>query len=97
MKNEVLGSTVRWIQNDWNSNRKRFMFELTAWVLSVGCSITMAATVPDPPLFQMYIFWISGCAIYAACAWSRQSFGMFANYLFLCGIDMVGLTRMVIA
>jgi hypothetical protein len=54
----------------------------------------MAGTVPNPPLMALYPAWITGCAIYAGCAWSRRSFGMLANYLLLVSIDSVGLIRM---
>ena len=41
--------TLEWIKDDWNSNRYRFIVELLAWAISIGCSITMALTVPSPP------------------------------------------------
>jgi len=94
--NDVLYNTVTWIKNDWNSNPIRFAVELLAWGLSIGCSITMAVTVPNPPLIVLYPIWISGCAMYAWAAWTRRSFGMLANYLLLTTIDAVGLIRMMI-
>jgi hypothetical protein len=54
----------------------------------------MAGTVPNLPLMVLYPAWITGCAIYAGCAYSRRSFGMLANYLLLVSIDSVGLIRM---
>jgi len=94
--NDLLYNTVTWIKNDWNSNPIRFAVELLAWGLSIGCSITMAVTVPNPPLIVLYPIWISGCAMYAWAAWTRRSFGMLANYLLLTTIDAVGLIRMMI-
>jgi hypothetical protein len=88
--------TITWIQNDYRSNRFRFIIELLAWAISIGCSITMAATVPTPPLLYMYPLWISGCAMYAWASYTRKSFGMLANYLLLTTIDTVGLIRMVV-
>jgi hypothetical protein len=85
-----------WIQNDYRTNRFRFAVELLAWTISIGCSITMAATVPTPPLLYMYPVWILGCAMYAWAAWTRKSFGMLANYLLLVTIDSVGLARMLL-
>ena len=85
-----------WIQNDYRTNRFRFAVELLAWAISIGCSITMAATVPTPPLLYMYPIWILGCAMYAWAAWTRKSFGMLANYLLLVTIDSVGLARMLL-
>ena len=85
-----------WVKQDFKSNRIRFCFELLAWIISFVCSISMALTVPNPPLIILYPIWILGCAIYAACAYSRKSFGMLANYLLLVTIDSIGLIRMVI-
>ena len=88
--------TWLWIKDDWHSDRLRFCLELIAWGISIGCSITMALTVPNPPLMVLYPIWILGCSIYAWAAWTRRSFGMIANYLLLVTIDSVGLARMLI-
>jgi hypothetical protein len=93
--NDVLVSTFGWIKEDYKSHRVRFSLEVLAWAISIGCSITMAATVPNPPLLAMYPAWITGCAIYAWCAYSRRSFGMLANYILLTTIDTIGLIRML--
>lgn len=92
---EIFRPTIEWIQNDFKSHRLRFALELVAWAISIGCSITMAATVPDPPLLTLYPVWITGCAIYAWAAWTRRSFGMLANYILLTTIDTIGLIRML--
>lgn len=92
----ILTGIFDWIQNDYRTNRFRFAVELLAWAISIGCSITMAATVPTPPLLYMYPVWILGCAMYAWAAWTRKSFGMLANYLLLVTIDSVGLARMLL-
>ena len=92
----ILGDVFKWIQDDYHTNRIRFAVELLAWAISVGCSITMAATVPTPPLLYMYPVWISGCAMYAWAAYTRKSFGMLANYMLLVTIDSVGLARMLL-
>ena len=88
--------TFQWIKDDFKSNRIRFCIELLAWAISIGCSITMAATVPTPPLLALYPVWMVGCALYAWAAWTRKSFGMLANYILLTTIDTVGLVRMII-
>ena len=93
--NELLRPTFEWIQNDFKSSPFRFFVELLAWAISIGCSITMAATVPTPPLLTLYPIWICGCAMYAWAAYTRKSFGMLANYLLLTTIDTIGLVRMV--
>ena len=92
---ELFAPTIQWIKDDFKSHRVRFIIELLAWAISVGCSLTMAITVPNPPLLAMYPIWITGCALYAWAAWTRRSFGMLANYLLLTSIDTVGLLRML--
>ena len=81
-------NTFGWIKDDWESSRVRFCVELLAWAIS------MALTVPNPPLLYLYPVWISGCAMYAWAAYTRKSFGMLANYLLLTTIDTIGLIRM---
>ena len=93
--NNILSDIFKWIQDDYKSHPLRFCFEVIAWAISIGCSLTMALTVPNPPLLAMYPVWITGCAIYAGCAYSRGSFGMLANYVLLTTIDTVGLVRML--
>jgi len=95
--NELLKPTFDWIRDDFKSNRVRFIVELLAWAVSIGCSITMAVTVPNPPLLALYPIWITGCAMYAWAAWTRKSFGMLANYILLTTIDSIGLARMIIS
>jgi hypothetical protein len=93
--NDLLTETFKWIKDDWYSGRFRFVIELLAWAISIGCSITMALTVPTPPLLILYPIWIAGCAMYAWAAWTRKSFGMLANYILLTTIDTIGLMRML--
>jgi hypothetical protein len=92
---ELLRPTFDWIKDDYTSNRFRFLIEFIAWGISIGCSITMALTVPNPPLLTLYPIWIIGCGLYAWAAWTRKSFGMLANYMLLVTIDSVGLIRML--
>jgi hypothetical protein len=93
--NNILFSIFGWIKDDFRSHPIRFALELLAWAISIGCSITMAVTVPSPPLIVLYPIWISGCSIYAWAAWTRRSFGMLANYILLVSIDSIGLARML--
>lgn len=95
MTNDFIKPTLDWIKDDWNSNKFRFVIELFAWAISIGCSLTMAITVPNPPLLFLYPVWITGCSMYAWAAYTRRSFGMLANYMLLVGIDAVGLGRML--
>jgi hypothetical protein len=94
--NNLLKPTFDWIKDDFNSHPFRFIVELIAWGISIGCSITMAATVPNPPLLTLYPIWILGCGLYAWAAFTRKSFGMLANYILLTTIDTIGLIRMVV-
>jgi len=96
MIDNILKPTFDWIRDDYSSNRFRFCIELLAWAISIGCSITMAVTVPSPPLPVLYPIWITGCSLYAWAAYTRKSFGMLANYILLVSIDSVGLLRMLI-
>jgi hypothetical protein len=93
--NDLLRATFGWIKDDYSSHRFRFFVELLAWAISIGCSLTMAITVPNPPLIFMYPVWITGCALYAWAAYTRRSFGMLANYILLTTIDSIGLIRML--
>jgi hypothetical protein len=95
MIDTIFKPTLDWIRDDYSSNRFRFGIELLAWAISIGCSITMAVTVPTPPLPILYPIWITGCSLYAWASWTRRSFGMLANYLLLVSIDSVGLIRMM--
>lgn len=93
--NDIFYGIFSWIKDDYKTNPFRFCVEVLAWAISIGCSITMAITVPNPPLLMLYPVWIAGCALYAWAAFTRQSFGMLANYLLLTTIDSVGLIRML--
>ena len=93
--NDILFGIFSWIKDDWRSHPFRFCIELLAWAISIGCSITMALTVPHPPLLALYPVWITGCAMYAWAAYTRKSFGMLANYILLTTIDTIGLLRML--
>ena len=92
---DLFRPTIEWIKDDYRSNSFRFVIELLAWAISIGCSITMAVTVPSPPLLALYPVWTSGCALYAWASYTRKSFGMLANYMLLVTIDFIGLFRMI--
>jgi hypothetical protein len=92
---DIFAPTLQWIKDDFKSHPVRFAIELLAWAISIGCSITMAVTVPNPPLLALYPIWIAGCAMYAWASWTRKSFGMLANYILLTSIDTIGLVRML--
>jgi hypothetical protein len=91
----VFSGTIEWIKDDWKSHPFRFVVEVVAWAISIGCSLVMALTVPTPPLLILYPVWILGCALYGWAAYTRKSFGMLANYILLTTIDTVGLINMI--
>jgi hypothetical protein len=93
--NDIFYGIFNWIKDDYRTHPFRFVVELLAWGLSIGCSIAMALTVPNPPLLALYPIWIFGCGLYAWASFTRKSFGMLANYLLLVTIDSVGLIRMM--
>jgi hypothetical protein len=93
--NDIFYGIFNWIKDDYRTNPFRFIIELLAWGISIGCSIAMALTVPNPPLLALYPLWIIGCGLYAWASFTRKSFGMLANYLLLVTIDSVGLIRML--
>ena len=84
-----------WAKNDFKEWPLRFVLEITAWMLSIGCSATMAVTVPNPPFLILYPLFILQCAIFCWAAWTRRSTGMVANYLLLVTIDSVALIRLI--
>ncbi len=92
----VVVDIYKWAEKDYKEWPFRFVIEILAWAISIGCSITMAFTVPTPPLLILYPIWILGCAMYGWASWTRGSFGMLANYLLLVTIDTIGLVNMLI-
>jgi hypothetical protein len=96
MIDTIFKPTLEWIKDDYRTHPFRFGIELLAWAISIGCSITMALTVPNPPLLVLYPIWITGCAMYAWASYTRKSFGMLANYILLVSIDTTGLIRMIV-
>lgn len=92
----LLQGIINWIKEDWRSNPVRCVLEILAWFLSIGCSVTMMLTVPNPPFLILYPLFITQCAIFGWAAWTRRSSGMLANYLLLVTIDSIALARMII-
>jgi len=44
--NDILPNIFGWIRDDYKTYPVRFVVEIVAWAVSIGCSITMAITVP---------------------------------------------------
>jgi hypothetical protein len=88
-------NVYNWARQDFRVWPTRFALEITAWFLSIGCAVTMALTLPNPPFLILYPLFIVQCTIFAWAAWTRRSTGMLANYLLLVSIDTVGLIRLM--
>jgi hypothetical protein len=87
------GNLWTYIKNDWKSNKIRFCAEVFAWACSVVSAIMFAATVPNIPVVPLYTIFIAGCASSAWACYTRRSFGLMANSVFLVVIDGTGLIR----
>jgi hypothetical protein len=88
-------NVYNWARQDFQVWPTRFVLEITAWFFSIGCAVTMALTLPNPPFLILYPLFIVQCTIFAWAAWTRRSTGMLANYLLLVSIDTVGLARLL--
>jgi len=86
----------QYIKQDWNSNRTRFLAEVFAWTCSVVSALIFAFTAPNIPIVPLYMIFISGCCASGWACWTRRSFGLMANSVFLVTIDSIGLIRMLI-
>lgn len=92
---DFIRGVYQWAKHDFNEWPTRFILEITAWFLSIACSVTMALTVPNPPFLILYPLFIFQCAIFCWAAWTRRSTGMVANYLLLVTIDSIALLRLI--
>lgn len=90
----LISSVADYIREDWAENKIRTVLEITAWITSIACSIVMAFTLPNPPFLILYPLFISHCAVFAYCAYTRDSTGMLANYIMLSTIDTFALVRL---
>ena len=87
------GNLWNYVKQDWKSNRVRFCAEVFAWACSVVSAVIFAATVPNIPVVPLYSIFIAGCCASAWACWTRRSFGLMANSVFLVTIDSIGLIR----
>jgi hypothetical protein len=83
-----------WAKADYKVNPVRFCLEMLAWAASIGCSITMALTIPHPPFMILYPMFIAQCTVFGWAAYTRRSFGMVGNYALLVSIDSIALIRL---
>ena len=91
----LLKNIWQYIQNDWNSYPLRFCAEFFAWACSVISAVIFAVTVPNIPVIPLYAIFISGCVASGWACYTRRSFGLMANSVFLVTIDSIGLARMI--
>lgn len=92
----IFTPTLNYIRVDYRNNPLRFSLELVAWFMSIGCTILMGMTLPNPPFLFLYPAFIVQCVIFAWAAWTRGSTGMMMNYILISSIDLVAITRMVL-
>jgi len=88
-----LQNFINYVRNDWNSYPLRFCAEVFAWICSLVSAIMFALTVPNIPVVPLYIIFISGCCASGWACYTRRSFGLMANSIFLVTIDGIGLIR----
>ena len=89
----AVANVRQYIKHDWKSNRVRFCAEVFAWACSVVSAVIFAATVPNIPVVPLYTIFIAGCVSSAWACYTRRSFGLMANSVFLVVIDGIGLIR----
>jgi hypothetical protein len=92
---EFFQKTYDWAKADYREWPLRFILEITAWFMSICCTIWMGATLPNPPFLILYPLFIIQCTIFGWAAWTRRSTGMVANYLLIVTIDIVALIRLI--
>jgi hypothetical protein len=92
---EIFEPTITWIREDYGQNPLRFILELTAWFMSIGCTMVMGLTLPTPPFIVLYPLFMIQCTVFGWAAWTRGSTGMVANYLLIVTIDLIAYIRMI--
>jgi hypothetical protein len=88
-------NVYNWAKGDYKEWPTRFVLEITAWFMSLSCSLVLAAGVTDPLFFYLYPVFIMQCVIFGWAAWTRRSTGMLANYMLLAIIDLIGYIRLI--
>jgi len=91
----TISNIYNWAKGDYKEWPARFVLEITAWLMSLGCSIVLATSATDPLFYWLYPIFITQCAIFGWASWTRKSTGMVANYILLVTIDLVGYIRLL--
>lgn len=92
----MLTPIAEFIKADWREHPVRCVLEITAWIMSIFCSLTMMLTVPDVPFLLVYPLFITQCGIFAWACRTRGSTGLLANYLLMMTIDSIALIKLLI-
>ena len=91
----MISNIIEYIKRDWHSDSVRFCAEAFAWLCSVISAIMFAVSAPNIPIIPLYCIFISGCCASAWSCYTRGSFGLMLNAIFLITIDSIGLIRMI--
>lgn len=92
---KIILDIYTWAKADYNEWPLRFILEIIAWATSIGCSITMAVTLPHPPFLILYPLFMMQCMVFGWSAFTRRSFGMVGNYGLLVSIDCAAYANLV--
>lgn len=95
--NDIFFNIIAWAKEDFKIWPLRFVLEIVAWFMSLGCSITLATGATDPLFYYLYPVFITQCLIFGWAAWTRKSTGMVANYVLLATIDGIGFIRLLLS
>jgi hypothetical protein len=92
---QFIKGIYNWAKQDFTEWPARFILEITAWGMSLTCSLVLAAAATDPLFIWLYPIFITQCIIFGWASWTRKSTGMVANYLLLVTIDSIGYIRLI--
>lgn len=92
---KTISDIYNWAKRDFHEWPARFTLEITAWMLSLTCSLILAAKASDPLFYYLYPVFITQCIIFGWASWTRKSTGMVANYVLLVTIDCIGYIRLI--
>lgn len=90
-----ISGIYNWAKRDFHEWPTRFILEITAWFMSLSCSLVLATSATDPLFYWLYPIFIVQCVIFGWASWTRKSTGMVANYALLVTIDLIGYIRLI--
>ena len=86
-------NVVNWIQEDYQSNKLRFMAEITGMTSNLMASLILMWYSPNPPMFWAYVFFLIATILLMSAAISRKSFGFTVMYIAYLAIDGIGFLK----